>query len=514
MAGYFSFPRRTIAANPDLLESGVKNSRYSPDETSYCEDCFYALPHSMDPARLYPENIVSISEQLHWLSQRIQQLLEKGETGFLPQPPVDAATPYGRLVRENELNDPDRLLLNLAFAATFHPEIFAPFILSFNDPEKRCRFGGIYRKETSMFYPTVRTAIWLLSGKDDELRMYYTSYFNSRNRLFTSGLVMASRPEEGKSFADFEITFNDQFIDTILSSDPPRLDGEAGFPARRSKRTHTMSDVILDEKTMQELEKLRRFARNMQKLWQLPHSGKYRQNFIAIFSGDPGTGKSHTAEAIGNELGLPVYKVNFAQLASKYIGETEKNLERVFDRFSGQPSILFFDEAESIFSKRIEVKDSHDKHANNEQSFLLQKIEEYNGIVILATNVQNLTQYFDKAFQRRIRQIVTFNFPEYAERLRLWKNALAEPFRFEEGLADRLAKNYQFSGGSIYNVISEAVIEALDREEQTIAFALLEQAMMDEFKKTGRKYESCTDEQVMQDPVKRHGPGYEMRRNF
>jgi SpoVK/Ycf46/Vps4 family AAA+-type ATPase len=292
------------------------------------------------------------------------------------------------------------------------------------------------------------------------------------------------------------------------------LDGDQGFPARRGKHTHTMKEVVLDEKTQKELEKLQRFARNMKKLWALPAGGKYRQNFIGIFSGDPGTGKSHTAEALGNDLGLPVYKVNLAQLVSKYIGETEKNLERIFDRFSGQPAILFFDEAESIFSKRIEVKDSHDKHSNNEQSFLLQKIEEYNGIVILATNVQNLSQYFDKAFQRRIRQIVTFAFPEYKERLRLWENALAAPFGYEEELPEKLAKNYQLSGGGIYNVISEAVIEALDRDTHIITFELLEQALKDEFKKTGRRYETCTDEQVMQDPVKRYGPGYEQRKNF
>ncbi|MCW3104850.1 MAG: ATPase, central region [Bacteroidetes bacterium] len=459
-------------------------------------------------------NTECISAQLSWLSQRIDNLLNKNFTEFLPLPFPGEDTPYGKLIAEHNFGEADRVMLNLAFAATFKPSVLNPLLVHFRDPEKKSRFGGIFREEYGQFYPTVRTAIFLLAADDEEQIDYYLCYFNRKNKLFTSNLLLTHSPEGCQTFSDQQIIFNDQFISTILHGEAPSLDGDAGFPAKRGKRTHTMKDVILDAKTVADLAKLHRFARNMKQLWSLPDSARYRQNFIGIFSGDPGTGKSHTAEAIGNELNLPVYKVNFAQMVSKYIGETEKNLERVFDRFSGQPSILFFDEAESIFSKRIEVKDSHDKHSNNEQSFLLQKIEEYNGIVILATNVQNLSQYFDKAFQRRIRQIVTFSFPEYLERVRLWENALAPPFAYAEGLVDRLAKNYQFSGGSIYNIISEGVIEALDKQTTVLTFELLEQALMDEFKKTGRKYEVCTDEMVMQNPVRRYGQGYEDRRNF
>ena len=468
----------------------------------------------MTPTEHTSENVACIVGELDWLSQRIDHLLHKEFSEYLPLPPLRPGTAYEKLVSDYALTESDRVVLNLALAELFDPSVLAPFALLFKMPEKKMRFGGLIKDHTAGFYPTVRTAIFLLADQDPEMRHYYYCHYNSRHPLFTSNLLLTSDVKECQGFLDRELLFNEQFLPTILQGNLPSLDGDSGFPARRGKRTHTMKDVILDETTITELEKLRRFARNMKKLWQLPDSSRYRQNFIAIFSGDPGTGKSHTAEAIGNELNLPVYKVNFAQLVSKYIGETEKNLERVFDRFSGQPSILFFDEAEAIFSKRTEVKDSHDKHSNNEQSFLLQKIEEYNGIVILATNVQQLSQYFDKAFQRRIRQIVTFNFPEYAERVRLWENALAAPFRFEDGLVERLAKNYQFSGGGIYNIVSEAVIEALDRSTETISFETVEQAMKDEFKKTGRKYEVCTDEMVMQNPARRYGPGYENRRNF
>lgn len=461
-----------------------------------------------------PADTENISVALSWLALRIDHLLNRNFSEFLPLPLFKEDSSFQKFMEEHQLTEADRVMLCLAFASTFKPSVLAPFMLLFNDPGKKSRFGGILHEQYGQFYPTVRTGIFILTGGDEEMMSYYISYFNGRNKLFTSNILLTAAPEECKTFLDRQIIFNDQFIPSVLRGEPPSLDGDSGFPAKRGKRTHTMKDVVLDEKTIKELQKLQRFARNMKKLWALPESSKYRQNFIGIFSGDPGTGKSHTAEAIANELNLPVYKINFAQLVSKYIGETEKNLERVFDRFTGQPNILFFDEAESIFSKRIEVKDSNDKHSNNEQSFLLQKIEEYNGIVILATNVQNLSQYFDKAFQRRIRQIVTFSFPEHPERLRLWENALGQQFSYEAGLLERLARDYQFSGGGIYNIISEGVIEALDRDTTVITFELLEQAMMDEFKKTGRKYEICPDEKVMQDPAKRHGPGYEQRKNF
>lgn len=461
-----------------------------------------------------PRNIECIAGELSWLSCRIKNILEKEEAVFLPLPPLDPDTAYGQLVMELGLNDTDRVLLNLALAATFSPETLAPLAHVAADKDKNIYTGGFFREGDPLFFPTVRTAVFLLCGQDVESRSYYASYFHGRHRVFTSSIVVAAPKEESSVFLNYELIFNDQFLATILHGEPPRLDGEHGFPARRSTRKHTLADVVLAEKTKLEIEKLRRFTRHMKRLWEINTQKRYRNNFISIFSGEPGTGKSHTAEAVGNEFGLPVYKVNFAQMVSKYIGETEKNLEKVFDRFDHQPCILFFDEAESIFSKRTEVSDSHDQHANNMQSYLLQKIEEFSGIVILATNVQNLFQHFDKAFQRRIRLIATFNFPDYPERQKLWAQSIEAPFKFAENLTEQLAKNYQFTGGSIYNVVSDAVLEAMDKETDTITFEIIEPAMMDEFKKTGRKYEICTDEMVAQNPTRRLGVGFEGRKNF
>jgi len=464
------------------------------------------MPHSI--------NTEAIHDQSDWLRKRINNLLSGNEHAFLPLPPLKQGSAYHEFIGQYRLSETDRVVLNLALVATIHPATFTPFVLHLADAEKRSVYGGYYSSVQKRFYPSLRTAIYLTAGGDQEQVDYLISAYNRRHKLFTSGILNAEDTKDGSSFIDRPIHFADRFLPAILNGEPPGLDIDDGFAAQRSNKTHKLNEVVLTESTQNELKKVLRFAGHMKKLWQLPDSHKYRKNFIAIFSGDPGTGKSHTAEALGNELNLPVYKVNLAQLIDKYIGETSKKMEAVLDRFSGHPNILFFDEAEAIFSKRTEVKDSHDKHANSEQSFLLQKIEEYNGIVILATNVHNLSQYFDRAFQRRFRQIVNFPFPDYEERIKLWENALGESFKYEEGLVQKLAKNYQLSGGSIYNVVSDAVIMAFDNNTNTISFALLEEALKDEFKKTGRAYMMCTDEMVSQEPSRRYGVGYEQRKNF
>lgn len=449
-----------------------------------------------------------------WIEKRVQQIESGANLEELKLPKFNQDCTWENFVNAHELKEEEKVVLLLALAANFSPESLKSIANLVGKEGFNSIIGGFVLNSTRTFYPTLRTALFLLAGQNLALRSQFAPKLHTRLNIFTSQIVQTNELSPSSTFLDAQLILNDQFLGTILQGEAPSLDGDTSFPVRKSKASHLLNDVILKEKALKELEKLRKFARNMQKIWELDHKGKIRTNYISIFSGDPGTGKSFAAEAIGNEFELPVYKVNFAQMVSKYIGETEKNLDKVFDRFTRQPCILFFDEAESIFSKRSEVKDSHDQHANNLQSFLLQKVEEFEGIVVLATNVHNLSQYFDKAFQRRIRSIIQFDFPDYDERLPIWESALFSPFQLEEGLADRLAKNYQLSGGSIYNVVSDAVVDCIDAGITLISYELIEAALINEFKKTGRKFEVCTDEMVMANPVRRYGVGFEKRVNF
>ncbi|MBQ4464330.1 MAG: ATP-binding protein [Eubacterium sp.] len=177
-----------------------------------------------------------------------------------------------------------------------------------------------------------------------------------------------------------------------------------------------------------------------------------------MFYGQPGTGKTMAAQVIANELGLELYRIDLSQMVSKYIGETQKNVTKLFERAKNTNAILFFDEADSLFSKRSEVKDFHDKNANAETAHLLQKLEDYEGITILATNY---AQNIDDAFKRRIRFMVNFVFPDAPVRRRLWKTILPDGVPTEETLdLDFFADNFELSGSNIKEILTAAAFLA------------------------------------------------------
>jgi hypothetical protein len=201
----------------------------------------------------------------------------------------------------------------------------------------------------------------------------------------------------------------------------------------------------------------------------------------ALFAGDSGTGKTMAAEVIANELGLALYRIDLSQVVSKYIGETEKNLQRVFDLMEGGGAILFFDEADALFGKRSEVRDSHDRYANIEVNYLLQRMETYTGVAILATNIQSA---LDPAFVRRLRFIVPFNFPSPDERRALWEKVFPEATPVEGLEPERLAR-LSLTGAGIHNVALQAAFLAAS-EGGAVTMPLIMRAARAEFRKMDR----------------------------
>ncbi len=190
-----------------------------------------------------------------------------------------------------------------------------------------------------------------------------------------------------------------------------------------------------------------------------------------LFAGPPGTGKTMAAEVIANELGLDLYKIDLSSVVSKYIGETEKNLERIFSEAASSNAILFFDEADALFGRRSEVRDSHDRYANIEISYLLQRMEAYDGVTILATN---LRANLDEAFTRRLQFAVDFPFPEDADRLRIWQTLLPSEAPYDPHIDWRFfATRFKLAGGNIRNIlVSAAYLAASDGGQVTMTHLL------------------------------------------
>ena len=181
-----------------------------------------------------------------------------------------------------------------------------------------------------------------------------------------------------------------------------------------------------------------------------------------LFAGSPGTGKTMAAEILAAKLDLPMYRIDLSQVVNKYIGETEKNLKRLFDAADISDTLLFFDEADALFGRRTEVKDAHDRYANLEISYLLERMERFKGLAILATNRK---QDLDEAFLRRLRYIVDFPLPDLKERQRIWHQVIPERVDASQLDFDFLAEQFPLAGGHIRSIVFNACLQAAGSEE-------------------------------------------------
>ena len=250
-----------------------------------------------------------------------------------------------------------------------------------------------------------------------------------------------------------------------------------GKKAKRVNTRYRMEDLILPgrqkEKLWRAVEQVR-YRRKVYEEWGFSETMSYGRGISMAFVGAPGTGKTMAAQVIASELSMELYKVELSGIVSKYIGETEKNLEEIFEQAEKSQVILFFDEADALFSKRSEGKDSNDKYSNMEASFLLQKMETYDGITILATN---LFHHFDEAYKRRLKLVVDFPVPQEEDRRRLWHSMLPAGLPCGEIDFDFLASHYELTGSNIRNILLYAAFlaaakgKAMDMEEIIPALA-------------------------------------------
>lgn len=235
--------------------------------------------------------------------------------------------------------------------------------------------------------------------------------------------------------------------------------------AVKLKAKYTWDDLVMPDGQIELLKAACnqvKFKHKVYDKWGFSEKNHYGQGVSMLFYGPPGTGKTMTAQVIANELNMEIYKVDLSTVMSKYIGETEKNLSVIFDEVKKSNSILFFDEADSLFGKRTETKDSNDKYANAETSYLLQKMEEYSGIVILATNYM---QNFDEAYKRRIKYMIHFSFPGALERKKLWESCFGKEAPRDYIDFDFLGDHFEMSGSHIKNVVLSAAFLAASKSK-------------------------------------------------
>jgi hypothetical protein len=289
-------------------------------------------------------------------------------------------------------------------------------------------------------------------------------------------------------WAQLAATFDDRPVDRGLLQAGARAQNAAGLErlSRRVEPGVGWSDLVLADAVSAQLRELAARARHREKVlteWRMRPGGGRGHGVAALFAGDSGTGKTMSAEVIAGELGLDLYRVDLATVVDKYVGETEKNLEKIFTEAAGVNGVLLFDEADAVFGKRSEVRDAHDRYANIESAYLLQRMETFDGLAILSTN---LRANIDEAFTRRLDCIVDFPTPTEDLRLQLWRTCLAPPLPLGDDLDLAFcAAAFELTGGNIRSAATTAAYLAAEAD-RPVGMGELIAAVEQEYRKLGR----------------------------
>lgn len=430
--------------------------------------------------------------EMEWLHQVIHIRLEqwrnapKAGDRFPEAPDLPEGTALQELHQQYGFGLDERLLLAVALAPHLRPEYLEHLLIKDERTDfAPVIFGGVRRADRHSFYPTIETYLFLRAGDDLEARIPLYRLFQHEHDIMRHRLIELDEPTAGQPIWGVPLNIARETMDQCLFgySSVPRYSDS--FPAQVITTKHAWENLVVGDKTLQQLKEIEIWVRQHEKLQEDENLRRLLQpGFRALFYGPPGTGKSLTGSLIGKSTGKMVFRVDLSQLVSKYIGETEKNLGRIFDRAENKNWILFFDEADSLFGKRTAVKDSHDRFANQGVSYLLQRIEHFNGLTILATNLKS---NIDSAFMRRMQAVVHFPMPAAAERKRLWESSFPTNMKRAENLSlDRLSENYEISGGSITNVVQYSTLMALERGDGQIIPEDVLEGLKREYQKLGR----------------------------
>jgi ATPase family protein associated with various cellular activities (AAA) len=443
------------------------------------------------------ENARDLEAEFEWfarvLDARLKSYFAPGGTagGVLELPPPDldgSPSNYACFVRRHALPPDVRLVIVLALIPHVRPQLL-DVLWSRNEATQRgfTEFGGMQGLSHGGFIPTGETAAFLLAGDDLSRRFEVTRLFEGDHFLAAENVLHLSPVSQGESQLSGVIALSRQHLHQFTTGLERKPDFSSDFPARLIRTQFDWEQLVLPQPTLDHLEEIRHWILHGETLlrdWDMEH--KLRPGFTSLFHGPPGTGKTLSACLLGRRCGCDVYKVDLSMIVSKYVGETEKNLARVFDMAEHRRWILFFDEADALFGRRTKVDNSHDRFANQEISYLLQRIEEFDGVVILASNFKT---NIDDAFVRRFQSVVHFPIPRSAERLRIWKEAFSPRARLDPRVdLSRLSEKYELSGGTIMNVVRYASLMALSRGGNAILPEDLEDGTRRELLKEGRAF--------------------------
>jgi len=367
-----------------------------------------------------------------------------GAEGLPPLSVYDGEGPLAKVVSASGLSRAEALILVAALA-----------------PEVDERFNDLYRKLAgrALGEGLTGTVARTLGARSFEGRMAMATLLAPGSTLRRVGLLELEPSPHGELAGT--IRAESDLAAWVLGRPPISGRATPDFPATLLRTVHTLDDVVVTGAVARKLDELVARIRHREEVvydWGFGHRHDDVEGLVALFHGPPGTGKTMTAAAVAKHAGLAAYRVDLSALVSKYIGETEKQLARIFDRSARQRCVLVFDEADAVFGTRTAISDSHDLYANQTVSYLLSRVESHPGIVLLTTN---LLSNIDDAFRRRIHVVIEFPTPGVGERVRLWRDVVPPELPLAADLdLHGLAERFSLTGAQIRDATIEAAYRA------------------------------------------------------
>lgn len=382
-----------------------------------------------------------------------------------------------------EITFNERVIVMLALMPHTCPQALDIFFVQNKDFDRQyTEFGGWKGLSHGGFLPTGETASFIIAGEDMEKKKAVIRMFGKDHWFYTRNILRLEGAGEGEPMLSGQLRVSDEFLSRVLLGAEYKPDYSTGFPAKLITTPLEWEDMILDYDTSEALEEINTWIGHRQTImedWGLKRILK--PGYRALFYGPPGTGKTLAATLLGKKNSMDVYRVDLSMIVSKYIGETEKNLAKVFDLAENRNWILFFDEADALFGKRTSTNTSNDRHANQEVAYLLQRIEDFPGTVILATNLKS---NIDEAFSRRFQSVIYFPMPDEEHRAALWRSMLPKEW-LGDGAEELIAAaaRTELSGGSIANAVRRCAITMIGSGQGMIGMESLKETLRKETQK-------------------------------
>jgi hypothetical protein len=381
------------------------------------------------------------------------------------------------------LNSDEKIIFLLALIPNIIPGYFDSIIQEFlpnggNFPE----FGGVKSGNHRGMVPTGETALFILAGNDIEKRIGVLKCFSPEHVFHKKGILSLEKLNTSEPPLSGRINMSPEWVEYFLTGKMPAISFSQDFPASLLTTKMNWRDLVLHPYTLDLLNDIKDWLEHRSKLYSDSNlSPKIKPGYRALFYGPPGTGKTLTVSLLGKEFDKQVYRIDLSMVISKYVGETEKNLSKVFDKAMNKDWILFFDEADALFAKRTGVQNAHDKYANQEVSYLLQRVEDFSGLLILASNFKS---NIDEAFTRRFNSVIHFPKPDSNERLRIWNNCIPKQLGLSDDIKmEQIASKYELTGAMIVNVMQYAAIKTFASKAKKINLQTLLNGIHKEFQK-------------------------------